>query len=92
MSSDKKAATHAGTAQVDFRQQRRSSVTDQRARVYAFLRQCGSLSTVDARREIDVTELRAHEYTIDTTWSRETTPKDGTHRVARHHLISGVGA
>ncbi|MCA8275247.1 helix-turn-helix domain-containing protein [Burkholderia sp. AU30280] len=100
MAQNKKAAARASAAKKIFRTQ--SSGNDaaaQRARVLDFLRQHGSLSTLDARYLIDVLhpaarvmELRRFGHEIATVWSHETTPEGGEHRVARYHLMHEVAA
>ncbi|UTV54788.1 helix-turn-helix domain-containing protein [Burkholderia arboris] len=79
--------------------QNRNDAAAQRARVLAFLRQHGSLSTLDARHLIDVMhpaarvmELRRYGYDISTVWTREVTPEGCAHRIARYHLMREVVA
>jgi hypothetical protein len=66
----------------------------QRARILEALRS-GSLSTLEARHELDVLhpaarvmELRARGHPIASTWSFELTPCGETHRVARYALLT----
>lgn len=71
-----------------------NSAASQRQRLLEALRQ-RSLSTLDARRELDVMhpaarvmELRQEGANIITHWSREPTECGGLHRVARYVLLS----
>ncbi|VVD29960.1 helix-turn-helix domain-containing protein [Paraburkholderia dioscoreae] len=95
----KKAATLEGAAQIESQTQSNGNDANaQRRRILDFLRQHGSLSTIDARHLIDclhpaarVMELRNAGYSIATVWSHEVTPEGGRHRVARYHLMSEAG-
>lgn len=71
-----------------------NSTASQRQRLLEALRQ-RSLSTLDARRELDVMhpaarimELRQEGENIITHWSQEPTECGGLHRVARYVLLS----
>ncbi|TCW63404.1 MULTISPECIES: helix-turn-helix domain-containing protein [Burkholderia] len=100
MTSNKKAATLEGAAknkaQVHYSS---NDAAAQRHRILDFLRQYGSLSTLDARHKIDVLhpaarilELRRIGVEISTIWTQEATPEGGWHRVARYHLMREVAA
>jgi hypothetical protein len=96
--TNKKAAAlaGAGAAQNFSRNNINANCAEaQRTRLLGFLRNNGSLSTIDARHLIDVMhpaarvmELRNAGFQIETVWSREETPEGGKHRVARYHLMS----
>lgn len=100
MAPNKNATTLAAVAKIESRSKSSGNDADaQRRRVLDFLRQHGSLSTIDARHLIDclhpaarVMELRNAGYSIATVWSHEVTPEGGKHRVARYHLMSGASA
>lgn len=73
-----------------------NDVERQRDRVLAALQE-GPLSTVEARRWLDVMhpamrvlELRAIGLRIDTVWSLEPTECGRLHRMGRYHLRVGV--
>ncbi|WP_244109482.1 helix-turn-helix domain-containing protein [Burkholderia anthina] len=98
MMNNKKAATLEGAAQNKAQAHYSSNdAAAQRHRVLDFLRQYGSLSTLDARHKIDVMhpaarimELRRIGVEISTVWTQEATPEGGWHRVARYHLMREV--
>lgn len=100
MAKNKKAATLEGAAQIKSQPQfNGNDAATQRHRILDFLRQHGSLSTLDARHMIDVMhpaarvmELRGAGHQITTVWSHEVTPEGGEHRVARYHLTAEVVA
>lgn len=71
-----------------------NAATAQRARLLEALRS-GPLSTLEARRELDVLhpaarvqELRERGHPITTTWTFEATPCGERHRVARYVLLT----
>jgi len=74
-----------------------NSAADQRQRLLQELRQ-RPLSTIDARRELDIMhpaariqELKERGENITTYWSKEPTECGKLHRVARYVLLS-IGA
>ncbi|MDQ7975912.1 helix-turn-helix domain-containing protein [Paraburkholderia sp. SARCC-3016] len=95
MTDKEKAATHEGAAQSKDQGQFNGNDADaQRRRILEFLRQHRSLSTIDARHQIDVLhpaarvmELRRIGHEIMTVWAHEYTPEGRKHRVARYHLV-----
>ncbi|WP_434108009.1 helix-turn-helix domain-containing protein [Paraburkholderia caffeinilytica] len=94
MTQNKKAAAQTSAAKEIFNAQYSNDAAAQRNRIFEFLRQHGSLSTLDARHLIDVMhpaarvmELRSAGHQIATIWSHETTSEGGAHRVARYYLI-----
>ena len=97
MTKNKKAAALPSAAQEILREQYSNGAAAQRNRVLEFLRQRGSISTIDARHLIDVMhpaarimELRRAGHPIQTLWTHATTPEGGTHRVARYYLVHKV--
>ncbi|MCP2086082.1 UNVERIFIED_ORG: hypothetical protein J2Y81_002099 [Paraburkholderia sediminicola] len=99
MAQKQKAATQTSAAKEILKRQYSNDTAIQRSRVLEFLRQHGSLSTLDARHLIDVMhpaarvmELRRAGYAIATIWTHATTPEGGTHRVARYHLMRKAAA
>ncbi|WP_175878034.1 helix-turn-helix domain-containing protein [Burkholderia sp. BCC0097] len=100
MTNNKKAATLKGAAQNKAQDHYSSNdAAAQRHRILDFLRQYGSLSTLDARHKIDVMhpaarimELRRIGVEISTVWTQEATPEGSWHRVARYHLMREVAA
>lgn len=67
----------------------------QRNRILAALRTHGSLTTLEARRRLDVLhpaarvmELRDAGFVITTVWSVDHNEVGSPHRVARYHLLS----
>lgn len=96
MQENKKAATQTGAAK-DYEQTKYSGndAAAQRNRILAYLREHHSLSTFDARYQIDVMhpaarvmELRKQGFEIHTSWVREQTPEGKSHRVGRYHLLA----
>jgi len=72
-----------------------NGVAAQRSRLMDELLQRGSVTTLSARREIDVLhvaarimELRQAGHRIDTVWTTDTTSEGHKHRVAKYVLVS----
>jgi len=96
MQNNKKAAAQTGAAKSN--EQNQYSGNDaaaQRGRILLYLREHNSLSTFDARYQIDVMhpaarvmELRKQGFEIYTSWVREETPEGKSHRVGRYHLLA----
>lgn len=70
----------------------------QRAAILDHLRHVGPLSTLEARRQLDVLapaarikELRDFGHEIATTWAMEPTDSGRLHRVARYVLVTAQG-
>jgi len=69
----------------------------QRARIIQHLRQYSSITTLEARKTLDVLhpamrilELRGSGFRIDTVWTRQQTDCGKFHRVAKYVLQCGV--
>ena len=72
-----------------------NSAANQRQRILEFLRSGDSLTTLQARHDLDimhpgmrVCELRKSGDPIETHWVEDLTPEGGIHRVARYILAS----
>ena len=72
-----------------------NSAESQRHRILEFLQSGNSLTTIQARHELDimhpgmrVCELRKSGFPIETHWVEDLTPEGGIHRVARYVLAS----
>lgn len=94
MAQNKKAAARTSAAINSQSQFSGNNAAAQRGRVLEYLRDHGSLSTLDARHLIDVMhpaarimELRRAGHSITTVWTHATTPEGGTHRIARYRLM-----
>jgi hypothetical protein len=68
-----------------------NSTASQRSRILAHLKQFGSLTTLQARHQLDVMhpgmrlcELRKWGYPIATIWTLDYTPEGNRHRVAKY--------
>lgn len=68
-----------------------NSASLQRARLVVHLQEYGSVTTIAARRDLDIMmpaarilELREQGYKIDTIWTNDTTEQGNQHRVARY--------
>lgn len=68
-----------------------NSASSQRARIVAYLQEHGSITTIEARQQLDVMhpagridELREQGCKIDTVWTNDTTEQGKQHRVARY--------
>lgn len=68
-----------------------NSATSQRARLVEALQEHGSITTIEARRDLDIMmpatrifELREQGFKIDTVWTDDTTEQGKQHRVARY--------
>lgn len=68
-----------------------NSASSQRARIVAYLQEHCTITTLEARRDLDVMhpagridELRKEGYEIDTVWTNDTTEQGKQHRVARY--------
>jgi hypothetical protein len=75
-----------------------TSTDAQRKRLLDVLNTGISISTIEARRDLDIMmpaarvfELRAEGCNIATYWAREPTESGKTHRVARYALLAGEG-
>jgi hypothetical protein len=76
-----------------------NSLPAQRQRLLNYLRNHGSITTIEARRELDVIhpagrvlDLRKAGEPIDTVWVEDITEQGKPHRVAKYVLsVSGVG-
>ncbi|CAE6946238.1 hypothetical protein R69608_05536 [Paraburkholderia nemoris] len=95
MAQNKKAATRKSAAKESVKQQYSNDATAQRNRILAALRTHGSLTTLEARRRLDVLhpaarvmELRDAGFLISTVWSVDHNELGSQHRVARYHLLS----
>ncbi len=68
-----------------------NSADSQRARLIKHFQEHGSITTIEARRDLDIMmpaariyELRKQGYKIDTIWTNDTTEQGKQHRVARY--------
>ena len=68
-----------------------NSANSQRTRLVEHLQEHGSITTIEARRDLDIMmpaarifELRKLGYKIDTIWTNATTEQGKKHRVARY--------
>lgn len=75
-----------------------NSASAQRLRLLDVLNTGISISTIEARRDLDIMmpaarvfELRAEGRNIATYWAREPTESGKIHRVARYALLAGGG-
>ena len=66
-----------------------NSASSQRTRLIEHLQEHGSITTIEARRDLDIMmpaariyELRKQGYKIDTVWTSDTTEQGKQHRVA----------
>lgn len=73
-----------------------SAACTQRQRILSVLQAGYSLTTIEARRDLDVLapavrvlELRRLGHPIATTWGRERTDAGIWHRIARYSLVPG---
>ena len=74
-----------------------NSISAQRARLLDFLSHQSSITTLDARKLLDVLhpamrilELRSLGFRIDTVWVKQETECGKLHRVAKYVLVDGV--
>jgi hypothetical protein len=74
-----------------------NSAEAQRARLIERLSQQGAITTIEARRDLDILmpaarifELRDMGHHIDTIWTDEATDAGHKHRVARYVLVKGM--
>jgi cell division septum initiation protein DivIVA len=96
MAQNKRAAALATAAQIKAHAKSISNdAMAQRNRILAALRTHGSLTTLEARRRLDVLhpaarvmELRDAGFLISTVWSVDHNELGSQHRVARYHLLS----
>ncbi len=72
-----------------------NSAAAQRWRILQWLRQVGTLTTLEARRELDVLhpaarvmELRNAGFNIETTWGYDHNGDGRPHRVARYAMLA----
>lgn len=72
------------------------SAAAQRARLLAHLRHVGTLTTLQAREQLNimhpsgrVLELRKAGYNIETVWAWDSDHEGRSHRVGRYALLSG---
>ena len=70
----------------------------QRQRITEWFQSCSSLTTEQARQELDIMhpagrikEMRARGFDIMTVWDNYPTSSGNTHRMARYVLISQAG-
>lgn len=87
---DKKKG-HPKAAPNHTRQHNDNSAESQRVRLAIALREHGSITTIEARRDLDIMmpaarilELREQGCKIDTVWTNDTTEQGKQHRVARY--------
>lgn len=73
-----------------------NSAESQRARILKYLREIGTLTTLQCRHLLDVMhpsqrclELRRSGHRIVCTWTRDTTPEGFQHRVGKYQLLPG---
>jgi hypothetical protein len=98
MTTNKKAAglgTRTASTATDKANYADLSAAAQRARLLDVLR-CGPISTIDARRNLDVMhpamrvrELRVAGHPIETVWIEQATDAGRLHRVALYVLTAG---
>lgn len=76
-----------------------NSLPAQRQRLLGYLRRRGSITTIEARRELDiihpagrVQDLRKQGEPIDTIWVEDFTEQGLPHRVAKYVLSAGENA
>lgn len=95
MQTNRKAAALSGAAQKKSQLQSiGNNASAQRNRVLAALRTHGSLTTLEARRRLDVLhvaarvlELRDAGFQIMTAWAWDHTAEGSPHRVAKYFLL-----
>lgn len=68
-----------------------NSAESQRYRLVEWLKEHGSITTIEARRDLDILapaprvfELREMDYPIDTVWVHGFTEQGNKHRIARY--------
>ncbi|MHB1292600.1 MAG: helix-turn-helix domain-containing protein [Sulfuricella sp.] len=68
-----------------------NSADSQRSRILEWFRTCNTLTTLQARQQLDVMhpaarvqELKSLGYRIDTVWTTDTTQEGKAHRVAKY--------
>lgn len=71
-----------------------NSASNQRERLLSYLREHGSITTIAARRDLDILmpaarflELRRFSHRIDTVWVDRATEAGRVHRVAKYVLV-----
>ncbi|MCB5184010.1 helix-turn-helix domain-containing protein [Methylobacillus gramineus] len=82
---------HPKVAQNHTYQHTNNSAISQRARLVEALQEHGSITTIEARRDLDIMmpatrifELREQGFKIDTVWTNGATDQGKQHRVARY--------